>query len=70
ETDKPVYGLTKNVHSYHLAKVIFHEWSHIFKDIMKPVSLSHKLRYLFAPPGWSHDGSSKTSAQLREEMKK
>jgi len=70
ETDKPVYGLTKNVHSYHLAKVIFHEWNHIFKDIMKPVSLSHKLRYLFAPPGWSHDGSSKTSAQLRKEMKK
>ncbi len=25
--------------------------------------------YLFGPPGWSHDGSTKTSAQLRAELK-
>ncbi|MNE86206.1 hypothetical protein D3C80_1832840 [compost metagenome] len=28
-----------------------------------------KLGYLFGPPGWSHDGSRKTSAQLRKELK-
>jgi hypothetical protein len=30
--------------------------------------LSNKLRYIFMPPGWSHDGSSKTARQLRNEL--
>ena len=25
--------------------------------------------YVFGPPGWSHDGSSKTSHQLQEELR-
>jgi hypothetical protein len=25
--------------------------------------------YIFGPPGWSHDGSTKTSSQLRAELK-
>jgi hypothetical protein len=25
------------------------------------------MGYLFGPPGWSHDGSRKTSEQMREE---
>ena len=29
--------------------------------------LKIKLAYLFMTPGWSHDGSTKTSKQLREE---
>ena len=28
---------------------------------------SIKLKYLFNPPGWSHDGSSKTARELRKE---
>ena len=28
-----------------------------------------KLGYLFAPPGWSHDGTSKTARQLRALVK-
>jgi hypothetical protein len=26
-----------------------------------------KVNYLIKPPGWSHDGSKKTSSQLRKE---
>jgi hypothetical protein len=25
--------------------------------------------YIFGPPGWSHDGSTKTARQLKEELK-
>lgn len=69
ETEKPVYGLTKNIHSYHLVHVIFHEWKNIIADLKKQVGFTKKLKYVFAPPGWSHDGSTKTSEQLRQELK-
>jgi hypothetical protein len=49
--------------------MVFHEWINIFIDLKKPAPLKAKLLYLFGPPGWSHDGSKKTSRQLREEMK-
>jgi sterol desaturase/sphingolipid hydroxylase (fatty acid hydroxylase superfamily) len=59
------YGLTENIHSHHPDKVLFHEWQNILRDVRKPVSLKTKLMYVFGPPGWSHDGSKKTSRQLR-----
>ena len=67
--EEPVrYGLTENLKSRHPAHVIFHEWAGILKDLKKSSSFKHKLKYLFAPPGWSHDGSKKTARQLREEF--
>ena len=43
----------------------------IFKDLFtKKAPLKAKFMYVFGPPGWSHDGSRKTSHQLREELKK
>ncbi len=65
-----VYGLVKPVnHPYHPVKIIFHEWQNICVDLKRKTSLYNKFRYLFMPPGWSHDGSSKTARQLREELK-
>jgi hypothetical protein len=32
-------------------------------DLKKSKSIKHKLKYMFAPPGWSHDGSKKTASQ-------
>jgi hypothetical protein len=47
--------------------VIFHEWKEIWQDTtQKDISFSSRLRYLFGPPGWSHDGSRLTSKQMRE----
>ena len=59
------YGLTKNLDSFHPIKVVFHEWKAISSDIKKSDKLKDKLMYIFGPPGWSHDGSSSTSKQLR-----
>jgi sterol desaturase/sphingolipid hydroxylase (fatty acid hydroxylase superfamily) len=63
----PVYGLVtplKNPH--HPVKIIFHEWQDIGRDLKKDTTLLNKLGYLFAPPGWSHDGSKLTARQLRK----
>jgi sterol desaturase/sphingolipid hydroxylase (fatty acid hydroxylase superfamily) len=69
EEEKVVYGLTTNLDKpYHPIKTIFHEWIAIGKDLKKPASLKAKFMYVFGPPGWSHDGSRKTSRQLRKEL--
>lgn len=63
-----VYGLTKPLDNpHHPVKVVFHEWESIGKDLKKKTSVSNKLKYLFMPPGWSHDGSTKTAKELRKE---
>ncbi len=67
EAFRPKYGLTKNVNTFNPVKIAFHEWVNIGKDIKKSRSWKHIIGYLFQPPGWSHDGSSKTSKQLRKE---
>lgn len=69
EKESPRYGLTKRLGTYHPFKVIFNEWKKIIADIGKPGPLRQKLSYIFKAPGWSHDGSSRTSEQLREELK-
>jgi sterol desaturase/sphingolipid hydroxylase (fatty acid hydroxylase superfamily) len=67
EESEPVkYGLTTNIGTFHPAVMVFHEWKNILSDIFKKdLSLYERLMYVFGPPGWSHDGSRKTSAQLR-----
>ncbi len=69
DEDPVRYGLTENINTYHPVTMVFHEWRNIFKDLKKPSSLKAKLLYVFGPPGWSHDGSKKTSSQLRRDLK-
>jgi sterol desaturase/sphingolipid hydroxylase (fatty acid hydroxylase superfamily) len=68
--DEPVrYGLTKPIEKdTNPLDVVFHEWKNIGSDMQKKTSLLNKLKYLFMPPGWSHDGSTKTANQLRKEL--
>jgi sterol desaturase/sphingolipid hydroxylase (fatty acid hydroxylase superfamily) len=68
DEDPVVYGITANIHTYNLFKIAFHEFQSIAKDVKEAPDLKSKIAYIFAPPGWSHDGRSKTSDQLREEQ--
>ncbi|MCW3078560.1 MAG: sterol desaturase family protein [Bacteroidetes bacterium] len=70
ESDPVKYGLTSNINTYHPVTMVFHEWKNILTDVMKKnCSPLQKLGYIFGPPGWSHDGSTKTATQLRAELK-
>jgi len=67
--EKPQYGITKPIDTpHHPLKIITHEWHDIANDWKKKIPLLTKLKYLIMPPGWSHDGSSKTTKQLQKEM--
>lgn len=64
----PHYGITKPIEKpYHPLYIIFHEWQDIAKDLKMKIPLKTKLRYLFNAPGWSHDGSRKTSKEMQKE---
>ena len=65
------YGLTKPLDNPHNPfNHVLHEWKGLANDLNKDVSFSNKIKYLLKPPGWSHDGSTKTAVQLRNELKK
>ena len=69
--ETPHYGLTKPIsEKHHPTGIIFHEWKAIVKDMRRDIPLRKKIGYLFQPPGWSHDGSSMTSKQLRAYWKR
>jgi sterol desaturase/sphingolipid hydroxylase (fatty acid hydroxylase superfamily) len=62
------YGLTKEPGRQGPVSLIFDEWSQMWKDLRRrDIAWREKWNYVFGPPGWSHDGSRKTSAELRLE---
>ena len=68
EKYQPVkYGLTKNLENVNAANLVLHEWIQIYKDVTQPnLRFIERWNYLFGPPGYSHDGSRKTSEELRK----
>lgn len=68
--DLPIkYGLVSPLENRNALNIVFHEWVKIGKDMQRPIGFLTKIKYIFMPPGWSHDGSTKTSNGLREELK-
>jgi sterol desaturase/sphingolipid hydroxylase (fatty acid hydroxylase superfamily) len=66
--DPPVYGITKNIETYNPLRIAFHEWHALLHDVARAPRLTDKLRYLFAPPGYSHDGRSLTAKQMQAQL--
>lgn len=65
DEETPRYGIVKNLSSFNILRVAFHEWAGIAKDLAGSRSLREVAGYLFGPPGWSPDGSRDTSATLK-----
>lgn len=70
-SEDPVkYGLTKSLDNPNNPfNHVLHEWKAMLADLKKKIPLTTKIKYLLKPPGWSHDGTSKTAVQLRKELK-
>lgn len=61
------YGLTKPLQNENPVNLIVHEWKSMGKDVRRNgLTFKQRWNYLFGPPGWSHDGSSHTSDELRK----
>ncbi|MFT4567000.1 MAG: sterol desaturase/sphingolipid hydroxylase (fatty acid hydroxylase superfamily) [Saprospiraceae bacterium] len=70
DSERPVYGLTKNITSFNPLHVATHEYGAIWKDVRRASNWSDKLNYIFKAPGWSHDGKDLRAATLRRALQK
>lgn len=68
EEEQVKYGITVNIDSYNPFKIASHEYISLFKDVNRAKSLGDKLKYLFMPPGWSHDGEDQRARTLRKNI--
>lgn len=69
EIEPPVYGLTTDITTFNPLRISFHELAAIGHDAVRAPTLRAKLGYVFAPPGWSHDGSSLTATELQRRAR-
>ena len=68
ESEPVIYGLTKDIKTFNLIQIGFHEVAAIARDVRRAPGLRAKLGYMFAPPGWSHDGSTQTARELQKHL--
>lgn len=68
DEDLPRYGIVKNIGTFNPLRISFHEWIDMISDALRPgLTMRERLGYLFAPPGWSHDGSRQGSDALKAD---
>lgn len=52
ELHTPTYGLTKQVDTYNLLELQYHEYRSIIRDVRAARRWRDKLGHVFGPPGW------------------
>ena len=60
------YGITRPINSGNFIHVYFGEIIHLTRDVIKAPGLLNKIRYIFYPPGWSHESGYRTAKMIRE----
>ncbi|MBY8880363.1 sterol desaturase family protein [Actinacidiphila acidipaludis] len=62
ETERPVYGLTKNITTYNPLRVATHEYAAIARDVAAADGWGDKARHLVLGPGWRPEAVPATAA--------
>lgn len=70
ENQEPIsYGLTHQPDDTGPVNTVFHEFIALSSDVRKAPGWKNKMRYIFCPPGWSHDGSTQIAKVLQQELR-
>lgn len=67
ERAKVRYGILHPIHSYNPFYIGFHLWADIFRDVLKPVPLWARLKYVFAPPGWPEEYEARKASAAKAD---
>ena len=59
------FGVLKPTTSLNPITANTYEFTCIWKDVNQAPTWKDKLKYIFYPPGWSHDGSTLTVRQMQ-----
>jgi sterol desaturase/sphingolipid hydroxylase (fatty acid hydroxylase superfamily) len=65
ERERPVYGILSNLGTLNPLRIAFHEWAGIARDLASARRVRDVMGYVMGPPGWSPDGSRKTTRDLK-----
>jgi sterol desaturase/sphingolipid hydroxylase (fatty acid hydroxylase superfamily) len=65
EEEEPIYGLVRQLESRNVWNIQTSGLQWLLRRTQSAPSLSNKLRYLYKPPGWSHDGVHETTETIR-----
>ncbi len=68
ESEPVDYGITKNIETYNPLRIAFHDWAQCARDVRGASSWRSAAAFVFGPPGYSEDGSRKTSKEQRAEI--
>jgi sterol desaturase/sphingolipid hydroxylase (fatty acid hydroxylase superfamily) len=68
EQEAPVYGITKNIESFNPLIIASHGFTELWQDVRRAPDWGSKLKYIFMPPGWSHDGPDLRARTLRKQV--
>jgi hypothetical protein len=64
-SDPPRYGIIGQIASFNPLRIALHGWVGMVQDLGRAKSPREFVCYLFAPPGWSPDGSRDTSDSIK-----
>ena len=53
ETERVVYGLTKNIDTFNPWRIATHEYAHMLRDVGSSTSWRERLSYVVRGPGWA-----------------
>ena len=67
KTEKPIYGLNKEIDSENLWVSQTDEFFALWQDIKRAPKWSDKIKYCLYPPGWSHAHAGVTAKTIRLE---
>jgi sterol desaturase/sphingolipid hydroxylase (fatty acid hydroxylase superfamily) len=63
--DPPRYGIIGQIASFNPLRIALHGWVSLASDLVHAKTPREAALYLFAPPGWSPDGSRETSDSIK-----
>lgn len=64
EEEEPVYGLTTNIETYNPVKIELAGIQWLRAQMRRADRWQDKLKYLWKPPGWRHDGAGESTEEL------
>jgi len=69
EEFKPDYGITKNIYTYNLVEITFHEFRALLQDVRNAKTFREKIGYLLNAPGWNPHGEDQRAKTLQKQLK-
>ena len=53
ESERVVYGLTKNIETFNPARIAAHEYAEMFRDVARSQCWQDRLSFVLRGPGWA-----------------